>query len=90
MREKDSLIKSIYERAKLEYPDWISTMDVEKLAFNLGYVASNATRRCRELVNMGSMERRRHPDGFEQFRYRPPQPFSPEQRPKELAQMGIF
>ncbi|MBL7141792.1 hypothetical protein ISS21_01705 [Patescibacteria group bacterium] len=37
---------------------WVNGGVIEKLAMSVGYKASNASRRCRELVNEGNLERK--------------------------------
>lgn len=34
---------------------WINGGEIERLAMNVGYKSSNASRRCRELVNEGKI-----------------------------------
>ena len=53
--------KSLSERIKHYFeirPDlWINGRDIEELAMQTGYKASNASRRCRELCEEGFLER---------------------------------
>lgn len=44
--------------AKEKYPNWINGGELEIFAVTLGYKASNGSRRCRELVDEGTLERR--------------------------------
>ncbi len=47
---------------------WISGLNIEKLALNAGYKSSNASRRCRELVNEGILERRETIYGYVEYK----------------------
>lgn len=48
---------------------WINGGEIEKLAQSVGYKASNASRRCRELVNDCILERRENKKGHVEYRY---------------------
>lgn len=54
---KISLVEKLIAHAKGKYPHAINGGEFEVLAFNEGKKASNASRRCRELVDAGVFER---------------------------------
>lgn len=49
---------------------WINGGEFERLALNEGYKASNAGRRCRELVKAGIFERRENEKGNVEYKYK--------------------
>jgi len=68
--DKISLSKKITAYAHGKYPLWVNGADLERLAMNEGFKASNAGRRCRELENLGILERRMNGKSVE-YRYNP-------------------
>ena len=48
---KKRIVKYLFQR-----PDWTHGGEIERLALNANYKASNAGRRCRELVNDNILE----------------------------------
>lgn len=55
--------------AKKFYPFWVNGGAFERLAEELGYKASNASRRCRELCREGKFERRENIKGCVEYRF---------------------
>lgn len=54
---KDSLRQRIYRYFTNHSGEWINGGEVERLALSVGYKASNASRRLRELHEEGLIER---------------------------------
>ena len=52
-----SLRNKIYQHLKEKYPAIVHGGELERLGMDLGFKASNAGRRCRELENDGLIER---------------------------------
>ena len=69
--------------------DWMNGGRFEALAMELGYKPSNASRRCRELVNEGIFERRLNERRCVEYRYFPT-PKSPQEKEKERQEMLKF
>ena len=67
---KIPLIKKIELLIKGKYPHFVNGGEAERLAFNEGYKASNAGRRCRDLVKLGKIERRIGENGSVEYRYK--------------------
>lgn len=53
---------------------WVHGGELERLALDNGYKASNISRRCRELVEDGVLERKENEKGHVMYRYRITQP----------------
>lgn len=67
--EKVSLRQNIINY--LQYnQSWTNGGQLEVLAMNLGKKASNASRRCRELVEDDILERRENNKGHVEYRYK--------------------
>ena len=58
----NSLKNYVLQFIKGKYPEWVNGGEVERLALDEKYKASNASRRLRELHNEGRLERRINPD----------------------------
>lgn len=56
---------------ELDCTAWISGAEIERLAMSIGKKASNASRRCRELVVDQIIERRENARGQVEYRYLP-------------------
>ncbi len=84
----DSLRQNIIYLAKREFPDWLNGGRFERLAFDLNYKASNASRRCRELVKDNRLERRENESGCVEYRYIPEK--EGIERARKLSEMGVF
>ena len=52
-----SLKENISLNARAVYPKWLNGGDFERLAFDMGYKPSNASRRARELENDNILKR---------------------------------
>lgn len=57
-----------------QYPDWVNGARLEKLAMELGYKASNSSRRGRELVRGGILERRLNAKKCVEYRWKKAEP----------------
>ena len=63
-------ILNFLERQEMETPGaWINGGEIERLALEAGYKASNASRRCRELAKEGHIRRRENAKGFVEYRF---------------------
>lgn len=72
--KEKSLRDNIRLNAKLIYPEWLNGGEFERLAFDMGYKPSNASRRARELENDNILEREeRKTTGVKSvfYRYKP-------------------
>lgn len=49
-RQKISLRERILTYLRKVYPEWKNGSEIERLAMTIGYKASNASRRCREMA----------------------------------------
>ena len=74
---KPSLSKRIERYCRKNYPSWIPSMTLERLALQEGYKSSNAGRRCREMQS-GKLSdgktcpivlERREVEGVVEYRY---------------------
>ena len=73
MESLKSRILNYFERYDMQYHGvWQNGGEIERLSLDIGYKASNASRRCRELVIEGYLERRERNGSVE---YRVPQKF---------------
>ena len=96
MNYSNSLKSIIFRFVKGKYPDWVHKGIIGRYAIGAGYENENAGRRCRELLKDGYLEVRytKNLSGVKcaEYRYKPPVVVqqTPEERTKELAQMGIF
>lgn len=62
-------IESYLQQWKAYDPQkWLNGGELERLAMNNGYKASNASRRCRELYNEEVIERRENAKGHVEYR----------------------
>lgn len=68
MKDKRSLKTEIRFFVYQEYPDFVNGGRIERLASDLRYKASNASRRARELEREGIFERRLN-RGSVEYRY---------------------
>lgn len=50
------LVNHIINKLQNTYPETLHVGDIERIGMEAGYSASNAARRCRELVNEGKIE----------------------------------
>jgi len=48
---------------------WVNGGEIERRALDIGYKASNASRRLRELYNEGKIERRENEKGHAEYRF---------------------
>jgi hypothetical protein len=96
MNYSNSLKRTIYNYLKSKYPESVHKGEIGKKAIEWGYENENAGRRCRELCKEGYIERElvKSLSGPKCviYRWKPPVVIeqSPEERVRELAQMGIF
>lgn len=59
MESLKSRILNYFERYDIQHPAvWQNGGEIERLSLDIGYKASNASRRCRELATEGYIERR--------------------------------
>jgi DNA-binding IclR family transcriptional regulator len=72
LKAKISLAQRI-ERYLKNHDGWLNGGEVERLALQVGYKASNASRRCRELAGEGILERKEE-KGTVWYRYKKPEP----------------
>jgi hypothetical protein len=56
--KKPALKVRLAQFAKEKYPNWINGGELETFSITQGYKASNGSRRCRELADDGTFERR--------------------------------
>ena len=68
IQDKPSLKIRIVDFAKEKYPNWINGGEYEVFSISLGFKASNGSRRCRELADEGTFERRMNGKSVE-YRY---------------------
>ena len=61
------VLLSLYLKEK--YPTWINGGELETFSITQGYKASNGSRRCRELADEGTFERRMNGKSVE-YRYK--------------------
>jgi len=73
-----NLKRQIVELARREN-QWLNGGRFERLAMDLGYKPSNASRRCRELVNEGLLERRINDKKCVEYKFIPPKPLTPKE-----------
>ena len=66
--KKPALKVRLAQFAKEKYPAWINGGDLEMFAVTLNFKASNGSRRCRELADEGTLERRMNGKSVE-YRY---------------------
>ena len=79
---RESLKKNILLLIKSQYPNWIGGIEIERLALSQNYKSSNASRRARELVHEGHLERK---EGYYvEYRWTPPQKQTYEDYEREL------
>lgn len=71
--KKKSLVERVENFLRLK-ADWIHGGELERLAMDNGYKASNISRRCRELVEDGVLERKENEKGHVMYRYKQPVP----------------
>ena len=71
------VLLSLYLKEK--YPNFVNGGELEQFAIMQGYKASNGSRRCRELADEGTLERRMNGKSVE-YRY----------KVKEVAPAGLF
>lgn len=70
-----SRILNYFERYDEKNPGrWQNGGEIERLAMDIGFKASNAGRRCRELCVEGYIERRENPNGSVEYRIAQKQP----------------
>ena len=69
MTDKPSLKIRLAQFAKEKYPNWINGGELEVFSISLNFKASNGSRRCRELVDEGTLERRINGKSVE-YRYK--------------------
>jgi len=67
-QDKPGLKVRLAQFAQEKYPNWINGGDFEVFATTLGKKASNGSRRCRELADEGTFERRMNGKSVE-YRY---------------------
>ena len=87
MKDKKSLKTEIRFQIYNEYPNWVNGGRAERLAMELGFKSSNASRRCRELENEGIFERRIN-KGSVEYRYNSeliPRPLVKEKVEKQVS-----
>lgn len=68
-QDTPSLKVRLAQFAKEKYPNWINGGEFETFSITLGFKASNGSRRCRELVDEGTLERRINGKSVE-YRYK--------------------
>ena len=92
------LIKKIELMIQGKYPRFVNGGEAERLAMNEGYKSSNASRRCRELVKAGKLERRINENKSVEYRWILQEDFSRnnifrpeviEQKQKELTRLFV-
>lgn len=68
-----SLKNQIHNHLYLQYQNnpevFVNGGELERLGMDLGYKASNASRRCRELEKEGGIEKRENEKGSVEYRY---------------------
>ena len=69
MSLKNRIYRYFEEWYLLDTTLWFSGQEIEDLARNDGYKASNASRRLRELENEGKLKRK-YMNGYVQYRYK--------------------
>lgn len=71
--QKLSLKKRIAKFLRLHPDAWYNGGEFERMALEVGYKSSNASRRCRELVHEGSYIQRKEENGSVWYRYHKPE-----------------
>jgi DNA-binding MarR family transcriptional regulator len=75
MESLKSRILNYFERYDIQNPGvWQNGGEIERLAMDIGYKASNSSRRCRELVKDGYLERRENKNGSVEYRIKQKEP----------------
>lgn len=82
----NSLKEEIKQRFMRAYPNWINTGEVERWGIELGFKASHADRRMRDLFTEGYLEKRRNGVSMD-YRYLVrTEPLKPEPIPEPITQ----
>jgi hypothetical protein len=86
----DSLKREIARKAWREYPRWIHGGEFERMGMQMGFLGSNASRRCRELVKAGTFERRIGAGRTVEYRYHPIDPQDEEKAMQERLLRAVL
>jgi len=82
-----TLKSSIIEYARNRSDEWINGGVFEKLANDLHFKGSNASRRCREIVKSGLFERRLNENRCVEYKFKG---FQAYETPKELKILSLI
>jgi predicted transcriptional regulator len=86
---KKSLVSEIIDYGRSSYPNFISTIDIEKLGHSLGFSAYNSKRRMQELVARNIFEKDLFQKKYGRYRYIMPKPKTEEQVKEESEKLLI-
>lgn len=68
--KEPSLVDRLVRYMKSNPDTWVPGGELERLALSVGYKASNISRRARELVEDGTLERRENSKGHVEYKWR--------------------
>lgn len=68
--KKPSLVERLIKFMKANPETWIPGGTLERIALSVGYKASNISRRARELVEDGTLDRRENSKGHVEYKWR--------------------
>lgn len=68
--KKPSLVERLIKFMKAKPETWIPGGELERIALSVGYKASNISRRARELVEDGMLERKENSKGHVEYKWR--------------------
>lgn len=67
--QKISLVERLIKFMKANSEVWIPGGELERIALSVGYKASNISRRARELVEDGTLDRRENSKGHVEYKW---------------------
>lgn len=70
MKKELSLVERLIKFMRSNPDTWVPGGELERLALSVGYKASNISRRARELVEDGTLERRENSKGHVEYKWR--------------------
>jgi hypothetical protein len=79
---KESLKSKLFTHLVEKYPAWVHGGSLERYAMELGFMASNASRRCREMAKSGTIEHRYNERHEVEYRFIPTAEPRPRVQPR--------
>ena len=67
---KERIQEYLYKWKVKDPNHWVNGGEVERLAQEIGFKASNASRRCRELVDEQILDRRENEKGYVEYQFK--------------------